>query len=161
MTCTGRQVTLRFMVCINIPQSRRPFLTDLGYYLKSAGVFNSLCIICCTASYSSFITLPHYWIKWWMEDDTSRSLYYIIGYILMALAAWISTSGTMWLVHIQHICKPATLTRYLGPHIFSLPPILAKSFTNLSFQPFWGVFVSFSSQTTVTNLDIAHHCHFS
>ncbi|KAH7015725.1 P-loop containing nucleoside triphosphate hydrolase protein [Ilyonectria destructans] len=71
-----------------------------GYYLKSAGVFNSLCIICCTASYSSFITLPHYWIKWWMEDDTSRSLYYIIGYILMAFAAWISTSGTMWATYI-------------------------------------------------------------
>ncbi|POR33871.1 Uncharacterized protein TPAR_05931 [Tolypocladium paradoxum] len=57
---------------------------------------NSLCVVCCTASSAIFVTVPHYWIKWWIEGGTNHSIYYLVGYIMLALVAWTSANGTMW-----------------------------------------------------------------
>ncbi|KAH7134057.1 P-loop containing nucleoside triphosphate hydrolase protein [Dactylonectria macrodidyma] len=71
-----------------------------GYYFRSAGIFNTLCLVFCTASYSVFITFPHYWIKWWTEDSADRSSYYMAGYVLFASIAWATTSAQMWSTYI-------------------------------------------------------------
>jgi hypothetical protein len=49
-----------------------------------------------TALYSFFITFSQYWLKWWTEADSKCTPFYMGGYMILALAAWISTNGTMW-----------------------------------------------------------------
>lgn len=67
-----------------------------GYYLNAMGVRNGLFMLMCTASYSFFITFSQYWVKWWAEASDEQTAFYIGGYIILALVAWISTNGTMW-----------------------------------------------------------------
>ncbi|KAK3941519.1 P-loop containing nucleoside triphosphate hydrolase protein [Diplogelasinospora grovesii] len=54
--------------------------------------------------YSFFITFPQYWVKWWTrdsEDGGRHTTFYIVGYALLNLMAWISTNGTMWSTVMQ------------------------------------------------------------
>ncbi|KJZ76224.1 hypothetical protein HIM_04306 [Hirsutella minnesotensis 3608] len=91
------------------------------YYIKSAGIVNTLAVVGCTAGYSFFITIPHYWIKWWTEDS-GRSLYYATGYALLAIIAWASTSGTMWSTYIHLAPRSGiSLHQSLLSAIFSAP----------------------------------------
>lgn len=52
----------------------------------------------CTASYSFFITVPQYWFKWWTESEGNQTMFYVVGYILLAIVSWVSTNGIMWSV---------------------------------------------------------------
>lgn len=52
----------------------------------------------CTATYSFFITFPHYWLKRWTDADQSDGWLYMLVYGLLAFFAWVATNGTMWLV---------------------------------------------------------------
>ncbi|KAJ6439348.1 ABC multidrug transporter [Purpureocillium lavendulum] len=65
------------------------------YYGKAAGAVSVLLVVGCTASYSVLITVPHYWIKWWTGSGPGQLAYYAGGYVLLAVIAWASTSGTM------------------------------------------------------------------
>ncbi|ODA84214.1 hypothetical protein RJ55_02732 [Drechmeria coniospora] len=67
-----------------------------SYYLRSVGIFSSCFMMGCTATYSFFITFPHYWLKRWTEADPKIEWMYALGYGLLALFAWIATNGTMW-----------------------------------------------------------------
>ncbi|KAE8142964.1 P-loop containing nucleoside triphosphate hydrolase protein [Aspergillus pseudotamarii] len=67
-----------------------------AYYLNAMGVWNGLFMLICTASYSFFITFSQYWLKWWAEAGEEKAAYYMGGYLILALVAWISTNGTMW-----------------------------------------------------------------
>ncbi|KAE8345516.1 hypothetical protein BDV24DRAFT_178254 [Aspergillus arachidicola] len=67
-----------------------------GYYLNAMGVRNGLFMLMCTVSYSFFITFSQYWVKWWAEARDKQTAFYMGGYIILALIAWISTNGTMW-----------------------------------------------------------------
>ncbi|KAB8259252.1 P-loop containing nucleoside triphosphate hydrolase protein [Aspergillus pseudonomiae] len=67
-----------------------------GYYLSAMGIWNGLFMLLCTGSYSFFITFSQYWLKWWAEAGEAKSLFYMVGYMMLALVAWISTNGTMW-----------------------------------------------------------------
>ncbi|KID74916.1 ABC transporter, transmembrane domain, type 1, partial [Metarhizium brunneum ARSEF 3297] len=71
-------------------------LSLYGYYFKSAGLFNAIFMIGCTATYSFFITFPHYWLKRWTEADQNVEWLYMMVYGLLALFAWVPTNGTMW-----------------------------------------------------------------
>ncbi|KJK75094.1 hypothetical protein H634G_09729 [Metarhizium anisopliae BRIP 53293] len=71
-------------------------LSLYGYYFKSAGLFNAIFMIGCTATYSFFITFPHYWLKRWTEADQNVEWLYMMVYGLLALFAWVATNGTMW-----------------------------------------------------------------
>ncbi|KNG91202.1 ATP-binding cassette transporter [Aspergillus nomiae NRRL 13137] len=66
-----------------------------GYYLSAMGVWNGFFMLACTASYSFFITFSQYWLKWWAEAGEEKSLFYMGGYMVLALVAWISTNGTL------------------------------------------------------------------
>ncbi|KAM0247602.1 hypothetical protein ACHAQJ_009794 [Trichoderma viride] len=66
-----------------------------SYYLKSAGIWNVAILLGCTALYSFSITFPQYWLKWWTEGSSSDSTYYMIGYVLLAVIAWVTTNGMM------------------------------------------------------------------
>ncbi|KAI0521679.1 putative ABC transporter [Xylaria bambusicola] len=68
-----------------------------GYYLRFIGLVNILSIVIFTASYSFFITFPQYWLQLWTERQYNRSdSFYIIGFLLLSLLSWLSTSGQMW-----------------------------------------------------------------
>ncbi|EGX88465.1 ATP-binding cassette transporter, putative [Cordyceps militaris CM01] len=70
-------------------------LSLYGHYIKASGVFNSLFMIGCTATYSFFNTFPHYFLKRWTEADADRQIFNICAYGSLALCAWIATNGTM------------------------------------------------------------------
>ncbi|KAF5122543.1 ABC transporter gloK [Metarhizium anisopliae] len=70
-------------------------LSLYAYYFKSAGLFNAIFMIGCTATYSFFITFPHYWLKRWTEADQNVEWLYMMVYGLLALFAWVATNGTM------------------------------------------------------------------
>lgn len=50
----------------------------------------------CIASYSVFLALSHYWLKLWTDNPDHGTLFYIVGYFLISLVAFISTNGNMW-----------------------------------------------------------------
>ena len=60
------------------------------------GFVNAFILVGCTATFSFFNTFLQYWLKWWTEADASRTAFFISGYIVMALMAWVATSGIMW-----------------------------------------------------------------
>ncbi|KAI5920739.1 putative ABC transporter [Camillea tinctor] len=74
-----------------------------GYYFRFVGWVTFLLLAGCTASYSFFITISHYWLHLWTADEAhARStVYYVCGYLLLALISWTSTNGTMWSTHIR------------------------------------------------------------
>ncbi|KAK5995410.1 ABC multidrug transporter B [Cladobotryum mycophilum] len=93
-----------------------------SYYLRSAGVLNALLVLSSAASYSFFISFPQYWLKWWTESDDKNSNYYICGYILLALAAWVTTNGIMWSTLLLLAPRSGTnLHRSLLGTIFGAP----------------------------------------
>ena len=67
-----------------------------GFYFKAAGVGNMLFMVLCTALTPFLTTIPFYWLKWWTESETDRPAFYITGYVMILLGAWISTNGIMW-----------------------------------------------------------------
>jgi ABC-type multidrug transport system fused ATPase/permease subunit len=51
-------------------------------------------MITCTALYSFFSTVPHYWLSIWTSSTSSSStLFYILIYTLLTLAGYIATNG--------------------------------------------------------------------
>jgi len=70
--------------------------TGSGYYIKAAGVKNFLFMVLSTASYSFFMLSPQYWLKEWTESGSRSTVFYMVGYVLLLLIAWISTNGTAW-----------------------------------------------------------------
>ncbi|KAI9742905.1 MAG: hypothetical protein M1818_003634 [Claussenomyces sp. TS43310] len=66
-----------------------------SYYIRSVGLKNFFLMVTCTALYSFFITFPQYWLKWWTDAGPNETWFYIGGYLLLSLIAWISTNGTM------------------------------------------------------------------
>ncbi|KAH9897277.1 ABC transporter [Xylariomycetidae sp. FL2044] len=66
-----------------------------GFYVEAAGRLNFVMMVAFTASWSFFVTVPQYWLKWWTESGTEHSYTFIGGYIALALVAWISTNGIM------------------------------------------------------------------
>lgn len=55
----------------------------------------------CTAVYSFFITFPQYWLKVWTDAvgaGHGNHVWFILGYALLVLAAWLTTNAMMWYV---------------------------------------------------------------
>ncbi|KAK0733418.1 P-loop containing nucleoside triphosphate hydrolase protein [Lasiosphaeria miniovina] len=71
-------------------------LSLYGYYFASAGVANVAMMVTCAAWYSFFITFPQYWMKWWTDAAGSHTTFYVVGYALLYIMAWVSTNGIMW-----------------------------------------------------------------
>lgn len=69
---------------------------DIAFYIKAAGYANSAFMASCTAMYSFFITVPQYWLKIWTESTQHSDLPYILGYVMLILAAWLTTNAMMW-----------------------------------------------------------------
>ncbi|KAJ9151860.1 Canalicular multispecific organic anion transporter 2 [Pleurostoma richardsiae] len=67
-----------------------------GYYFKSAGVANIILMVACTVLYGFFITFPQYWLKWWTESRSANTIFFVTGYLVLLLLAWIITNGQMW-----------------------------------------------------------------
>ncbi|KAJ3575139.1 hypothetical protein NPX13_g4135 [Xylaria arbuscula] len=54
-------------------------------------------LIVFTLSYGFFIIFPQYWLQLWTERRYDRSdTFYIIGFLIMSLMSWLSTSCQMW-----------------------------------------------------------------
>lgn len=71
-------------------------LRHAEYYLITAKWRNILLLMACTSSYSFFVTITHYWLQRWTESPNTDAAFYILGYIILAAMAWISTNGSMW-----------------------------------------------------------------
>lgn len=71
---------------------------DIGYYLRSVGAFNMIALLSCTALYSFFSIFPQYWLKWWTESKTANDTFYMLGYLVLSMVAWASTSTMLWYV---------------------------------------------------------------
>ncbi|KZL84742.1 atp-binding cassette [Colletotrichum incanum] len=71
-----------------------------GYYIRAVGLHNFLILLACTLSYSFFITFPQYWLQKWTEAPVSQTMFYVGGYLILSLMAWVSTNGSMWSTHI-------------------------------------------------------------
>ena len=67
-----------------------------GYYLRGAGIKNFVFLVSSTFIYSVFLLSPQYWLKEWTESGSRSTVFYIVGYILLLLIAWIATNGTKW-----------------------------------------------------------------
>ncbi|THY04281.1 hypothetical protein D6D03_03793 [Aureobasidium pullulans] len=67
-----------------------------GYYLRSVGAFNMVALLSCTALYSFFSIFPQYWLKWWTESKTANDTFYMLGYLVLSMVAWASTSTMLW-----------------------------------------------------------------
>ncbi len=65
------------------------------YYLSSAGAVAPSMAVLCTETYSFVNTIPTYWIMWWTESAGTSTVFYTVGYAVIALLAWASTSSTM------------------------------------------------------------------
>lgn len=51
--------------------------------------------------YSFFITFPQYWLKVWTDavgTGDGNHVWFILGYALLLLAAWLTTNAMMWYV---------------------------------------------------------------
>ncbi|KAL0932221.1 ATP-binding cassette containing protein [Colletotrichum truncatum] len=71
------------------------------YYFRAVGFRNILLLLICTSLYSFFITFPQYLLQKWTEAPASQTTFYIGGYLISSLLAWISTNGSMWSTHIR------------------------------------------------------------
>ncbi|KAK1831127.1 ABC transporter, partial [Podospora conica] len=71
-------------------------ITLYGYYFRFAGIVNLVVLATCAASTAFFMTIPQYWLKLWTEKAHGASAaFYITGFLLLSLMAWISTNGIM------------------------------------------------------------------
>ncbi|KAK3394647.1 ABC transporter type 1, transmembrane domain-containing protein [Podospora didyma] len=70
-------------------------LSLYGYYFASAGVANVAFMMACNASCAFFMTFPQYWVKWWTQDEGNNTAFFVTGYALLYLMAWVSTNGIM------------------------------------------------------------------
>ncbi|KAJ3943699.1 uncharacterized protein N0V96_006629 [Colletotrichum fioriniae] len=70
------------------------------YYFRAVGFQHILLLLACTSTYSFFVTFPQYWLQKWTEAPVSQTTFYICGYLISSLLAWIATSGTMWSTQI-------------------------------------------------------------
>jgi ATP-binding cassette subfamily C (CFTR/MRP) protein 1 len=67
-----------------------------GYYFKSVGAANILLLLCCTTCNTFCLTYAQYWLKLWTEASSARMWFYIGGYLVLSLIAWVATSGLLW-----------------------------------------------------------------
>ncbi|KAG4260155.1 hypothetical protein FPRO03_01978 [Fusarium proliferatum] len=74
--------------------------TLYGYYLRAIHPRNFFILLTCTASYSFFVTFPQYWLQKWTESPGSQTKFYIAGYLILSLLAWVATNGSMWSTHM-------------------------------------------------------------
>ncbi|KAG4275039.1 hypothetical protein FPRO04_08701 [Fusarium proliferatum] len=74
--------------------------TLYGYYLRAIHPRNFFILLTCTASYSFFVTFPQYWLQRWTESPGSQTKFYIAGYLILSLLAWVATNGSMWSTHM-------------------------------------------------------------
>ncbi|THY47850.1 hypothetical protein D6C97_07847 [Aureobasidium pullulans] len=72
-----------------------------GYYLRSVGAFNMIALLSCTALYSFFSIFPQYWLKWWTESKTVNDTFYMLGYLVLSMVAWASTSTMLWVNFVK------------------------------------------------------------
>nr|WNZ75576.1 hypothetical protein [Trichoderma harzianum] len=72
-----------------------------SYYFKAAGVMNVVMLLGCSAGYSFGMFFPQYLLKWWTEGSPDKSTYYMIGYLSLALLAWVATNGSTWSTNIM------------------------------------------------------------
>ncbi|EFQ31083.1 ABC transporter [Colletotrichum graminicola] len=71
-----------------------------SYYIKAVGFRKFLTLLACTSCYSFFVTFPQYWLQKWTEAPPSQTNFYVGGYLIASLLAWVSTNGSMWSTHI-------------------------------------------------------------
>ncbi|KAG4437815.1 hypothetical protein IFR05_006702 [Cadophora sp. M221] len=71
-----------------------------GYYFKSFGVSNVVLLMCFAALYSFFLTFSQFWLKWWTESRLDQTWFYMGGYLVIALIAWLATSCQAWATDI-------------------------------------------------------------
>ncbi|KAE8154272.1 putative ABC transporter [Aspergillus avenaceus] len=109
--------------------SRQSGDTELyRYYTKAMGTCNGLLMVFCTASYSFFVTFSQYWLKWWTEGSSRTTSFFMIGYTILALLAWISTNGIMWTTSIRISCRSGeALHKWLLTTILNAPFLYISS----------------------------------
>ncbi|KAK1639348.1 P-loop containing nucleoside triphosphate hydrolase protein [Colletotrichum phormii] len=71
-----------------------------GYYFRAIGLRHILILLTCSSTYSFFVTFPQYWLQKWTEAPVSQTTFYIGGYLISSLLAWIATSALMWTAQI-------------------------------------------------------------
>lgn len=73
------------------------FSTVYRRYVQAMGVHNLLALLIFTALYSTFSTLPQYWLKLWTDSGHMiSSQRFAVVYALLSITAWLATSCQMW-----------------------------------------------------------------
>jgi len=75
-----------------------PHITDIvtAYYLRHIKLTNTLLLITFCAICSLFMVIPQYWLQLWTDSSDGDSLFWIYGFMLLAVIAWLATNGIMW-----------------------------------------------------------------
>ncbi|KXJ96142.1 ABC transporter type 1, transmembrane domain-containing protein [Microdochium bolleyi] len=107
-----------------------------GFYIRAAGYTNFIFMALCTAMYSFFITYPQYWLKTWTESTRDNDLAYIIGYVILILAAWLTTNAMMWSTviriapHSGYVLHSRLLTTIVGATLSYFSTVESGSILN-------------------------------
>ncbi|KAI1414778.1 ABC transporter [Hypoxylon sp. FL1857] len=101
-----------------------------SYYIKASGIGNFTLMVACTALCSSFVTLPQYWLKLWTDSSSSNDWFFIGGYIVLYLIAWIGTNGIMWSTVIRVAPHSGLVLHSKLLHTVTCAPLLYFSGTD-------------------------------
>ncbi|PYI35295.1 putative ABC transporter [Aspergillus indologenus CBS 114.80] len=72
-----------------------------AYYLRSIDIINLILLIATSASYSTFITIPQYWLRLWTESNGRNTAFYVGGFLFLSTMSWMSTSVMMGILVIR------------------------------------------------------------
>lgn len=104
-----------------------------GYYGRFVGATDLLLVLAGTATYSVFITVPQLWLAAWTAASGAGSgstAFYTVGYALMSLASWSSTSATVGVVQLRVAPRSGTRIHQRMLDIVTAAPLAYFSATD-------------------------------
>ncbi|KAI0889767.1 ABC transporter [Annulohypoxylon maeteangense] len=104
--------------------------TLYGYYIKAAGLGNSVFVIACTAIYSFFITFPQYWVKMWTGAESSNDWFFIGGYIFLNFVAYVVTNMHAWATNLRMAPHSGLILHFKLLHTIIRAPLQYFSMTD-------------------------------
>ncbi|KAK2596916.1 hypothetical protein N8I77_012799 [Diaporthe amygdali] len=71
------------------------------YYLESARLRNIASLVMAAVFYSCFYTSSQYWIKQWTESGLAHAIFYMVGYVIFLVIAYVSTVTGMFVTNLR------------------------------------------------------------
>ncbi|KAI1090683.1 ABC transporter [Rostrohypoxylon terebratum] len=104
--------------------------TLYGYYVKAAGLGNFALMVSCIVIYSFFITFPQYWVKIWTQSRFRDEWFFIGGYIVIYLIAYVGSNGIYWTIHLRMAPHSGLILHRKLLHTVTCAPLLYFSLTD-------------------------------